>query len=51
MKGKRNVLLTAVVLLLLTHRLPAPITEIPESPTSALSAAPEQTSKPKAKRL
>jgi hypothetical protein len=51
MKGKRNVLLTAVVLLLVTHRLPAPITEIPESPTPALSAAPEQTSKPKAKRL
>ena len=51
MKGKRNALLTAVVLLLVTHRLPAPITEIPESPTPALSAATEQTSKPKAKRL
>jgi len=26
MKGKRNVLLTAVVLLLVTNRLPAPLT-------------------------
>jgi hypothetical protein len=47
MKGKRNALLTAVVLLLATHRLPAPITEIPESPTPA----PEQSAKPKPKRI
>ena len=47
MKGKRKVLFITVVLLLLTHRLPAPITEIPESPTPA----PKQSAKPKPKRI
>ena len=47
MMGKRKVLFITVVLLLLTHRLPAPITEIPESPTPA----PEQSAKPKPKRI
>jgi cytoskeletal protein RodZ len=41
------VLFLAVALLLVTaHRLPAPIQEVPESPTPA----PEQSAKPKAKR-
>jgi hypothetical protein len=37
---------TAVLLLIAAHRLPAPIQEIPESPTPA----PEQSAKPKVKR-
>jgi hypothetical protein len=39
-------LLTVALLLIAPHRLPAPISEIPESPT----LAPEQSAKPKPKR-
>jgi hypothetical protein len=46
MKGKGNALLTTVVLLLLTHRLPAPIQEASESPTPE----PEQSVMPQTKR-
>ena len=41
-----RVLLTMALLLVTTHRLPAPIQEIPESPTPA----PEQSAKPKKTR-
>jgi hypothetical protein len=42
----RLLLCVGSVMLLTTHRLPAPISEIPESPTPA----PEQSAKPKPKR-
>jgi hypothetical protein len=41
-----RVLLAIVLLLVTAHRLPAPISEIPESPTPS----PEQSAKPKPKR-
>src|SRR6266700_8186918 len=47
MANRLRFALLAVMLLLITaHRLPAPISEIPESPTPA----PEQSAKPKPKR-
>jgi cytoskeletal protein RodZ len=42
-------ILCPLALLLTTHRLPAPIQEIPESPTPAATPAPEQSAKPKVK--
>jgi hypothetical protein len=46
MKGFSVLVLTVALLLMTTHRLPAPISEVPESPTPA----PEQSAKPKPKR-
>jgi hypothetical protein len=47
---RRATLFFGVVLLLITaHRLPAPISEVPESPTPASTVAP--TAKPKSKPL
>jgi peptidyl-prolyl cis-trans isomerase B (cyclophilin B) len=46
MKRTLALLLTVVVVLITAHQLPAPISEIPESPTPA----PEQSPKPKPKR-
>jgi hypothetical protein len=46
MKQTLTLLLTVVFFLVTTHRLPAPISEILESPTPA----PEQSAKPKPKR-
>jgi hypothetical protein len=45
-KRTLTLLLTVALLLITTHRLPAPISEIPESPTPT----PERSAKPKLKR-
>ncbi len=42
----KSIALTAILLLVISDRLPAPIQEVPESPTPA----PEQSAKPKPKR-
>jgi hypothetical protein len=47
MKRPPALFLTLALLLLTTHRLPAPIQEVPESPTPA----PAQSAKPKAKHV
>src|SRR5258708_1127881 len=47
MKRTLAPLLTVAMVLITAHRLPAPIQEVPESPTPA----PEQSATPKAKRV
>jgi len=46
MKRSLGLLLVLTLLLVTAHRLPAPIQEVPESPTPV----PEQSAKPKPKR-
>src|SRR5436309_6023598 len=51
MKQMTTVLLTVVLLLMTAHRLPAPIQEVPESPTPGATPAPKESAKTKPRPL
>jgi cytoskeletal protein RodZ len=46
-----TLLLIVALLLITAHRLPAPIQEVPESPTPAATPVPAESAKPKPKRI